>query len=90
MNNKIAIVTGGNSGIGKFTAEALKNHGCTVYDFSRRNIPNDGIKHISVDVTDEKAVIGAINKVITVEGRIDILVNCAGYGISGAVESVYK
>lgn len=86
MNNKIAIVTGGNSGIGKHTALSLKKQGCTVYDFSRRSISCPGIIHMSVDVTDENAVCNAVNEVIKNEGRIDILVNCAGYGISGAVE----
>ncbi len=86
MENKIAIVTGGNSGIGKCTALALKKAGCTVYDFSRREIKTEGIIHISVDVTDEKAVFSAVETVSKKEGRIDILVNCAGFGISGAVE----
>ena len=86
MENKIAIVTGANSGIGRCTAAALKEHGCTVYDFSRRDIPTPGIRHIKVDVTDEASIENAISKVIADEGRIDILVNCAGFGISGAVE----
>ncbi|MBE6773559.1 MAG: SDR family oxidoreductase [Ruminococcaceae bacterium] len=86
MNKKIAIVTGGNSGIGRCTAISLKNSGCTVYDFSRRNIPVDGIKHIKTDVTDENSVKSAVEKVICEEGKIDILINCAGFGISGAVE----
>lgn len=86
MKNKVVIVTGGNSGIGKYTAQAFKEHGCTVYDLSRRNIPNDGIIHISTDITDEARVQSAIEKIIGEQGQIDILVNCAGYGISGAVE----
>ena len=83
---KTAIVTGASSGIGRCTAVALKNAGCTVYDFSRRDIPVDGIKHISVDVTDEAGVKAAVKQVAENEGKIDILINCAGFGISGAVE----
>lgn len=83
---KTAIVTGASSGIGRCTAVALKNAGCTVYDFSRRDIPVDGIKHISVDVTDEAGVKTAVKQVAENEGKIDILINCAGFGISGAVE----
>ena len=83
---KTAIVTGGNSGIGAETAKALYNLGCTVYEFSRRNIPAENIIHITCDVTDEKAVEAAVNNVIEKEGKVDILVNCAGFGISGAVE----
>lgn len=86
MNKKVAVVTGGNSGIGKCTALALKNKGLTVYEFSRRDIKTDGIFHISVDVTDEDAVKSAVEKVISEQGRIDILINCAGFGISGACE----
>ena len=86
MANKIVVVTGGNSGIGKYTAEAFVKKGCTVYDLSRREIKNEGIAHISTDVTDEKQVENAIGKIIDEQGRIDILINCAGFGISGAVE----
>lgn len=86
MNKTVAVVTGGNSGIGKSTAEALKRRGITVYEFSRRDIRTDGITHITADVTDEKAVIAAVNEVIAAEGKIDILISCAGFGISGAVE----
>lgn len=86
MNKKVAIVTGGNSGIGKQTALALKALGCTVYDFSRREIIVDGIKHINVNVTDEQRVISAVKQVADNEKFIDIVVNCAGFGISGAVE----
>lgn len=86
MDNKIAIVTGGNSGIGKYTALALKKKGCTVYEFSRREILTDGINHITTDVTDEAQVMSSVNEILEKEGRIDILINCAGYGISGAVE----
>ena len=86
MNNKIAIVTGGNSGIGKCTALSLLKAGCTVYDFSRRELPANGIKFVKTDVTDEKNVLALVKYVIEKEGHIDILINCAGFGISGAVE----
>ena len=83
---KVAIVTGGNSGIGLETAKALYDSGCTVYEFSRRNIDNKNIIHITCDVTDEIAVQTAVSAVVEKEGGVDILVNCAGFGISGAVE----
>lgn len=44
---KIVIVTGGSSGIGRCTASALRDNGCIVYEFSRRNIPMEGIRSIS-------------------------------------------
>ena len=86
MEKKIAIVTGGSGGIGLETAKALRDAGCRVYELSRRSVKTDGIEHISCDVTDEAAVNSAVKGVIGAEGRLDILVCCAGFGISGAVE----
>lgn len=83
---KTALVTGGSSGIGRYTAAALKNAGFKVYEFSRRDVPQNGVKHISVDVTNEDEVRKAVAQILAVEGHIDVLVNCAGFGISGAVE----
>ena len=84
--NKIAVVTGASSGIGRCTAKALRDMGCKVYDLSRRNIPLENVTHIKTDITDENQVMSAVKEIIANEGRIDILVNCAGFGISGAVE----
>ena len=83
---EVAIVTGGTSGIGKYAAETLRDRGCRVWVFSRRPASLAGMEHLSVDVTDEAAVQEAVQTVLEKEGRIDILVNCAGFGISGAVE----
>lgn len=83
---KTAIVTGGSSGIGFHVAKCLRSEGLEVYEFSRREVPDSLFHHISVDVTDEAAVQEAVSKVLQETGRIDILVNCAGFGISGAVE----
>ena len=86
METKVAIVTGASSGIGRHTASSLLKNGCRVYDFSRRDIPIENVTHIKVDVTDEENVFEAVNSVYEREGRLDIVINCAGYGISGAVE----
>ena len=83
---KVAIVTGGSSGIGLNVAKSLKAAGCTVYEFSRREVPDSEFFHIGVDVTDEENVKRAVDEVLAKEEKIDILVNCAGFGISGAVE----
>lgn len=83
---KTAIVTGGTSGIGKATAQALIKNGFTVYEFSRRENGIEGMNHISVDITDENSVREAVKIVFDKEKRIDLLVNNAGFGISGAVE----
>lgn len=82
----VAIVTGGSSGIGRETARYLASGGVKVYEFSRRSCAQEGIVHMGVDVTDESAVEEMTQKVFAQEGQIDILVNCAGFGISGAVE----
>ena len=86
MEKKVAIVTGGSSGIGKCTAQALCDLGCTVYEFSRGGSEQPGIRHLSVDVTSEDGVRAAVEHIAAREGKVDILVNCAGFGISGAVE----
>lgn len=86
MKHNIAVVTGGSSGIGLYTAQALRDAGCVVYALSRRAFSCDGIHHICADVTDEAAVRAALQQIMNEDGKIDIVVNCAGFGISGAVE----
>lgn len=86
QTNKVAVVTGGSSGIGRETASALRALGCTVYELSRRNRENVGVLHIPCDVSDEAQVSAAVATVFQAEGRIDIFINNAGFGISGAAE----
>ncbi len=86
MANRVAVVTGGSSGIGRCTAAALRDAGCTVYELSRREVKADGVKHITADITNEEQVKAAVETITAQEGRIDILVNNAGFGISGAAE----
>ena len=86
MGEKVAIVTGGSSGIGLETAKALAASGCRVYVLCRRAFAHDGLTALRADVTDEAAVRRAVDAVAAECGTVDILVNCAGFGISGAVE----
>ena len=77
--NKVAIVTGGTSGIGLAAVKALREQGCTVYALSRHG-------DVVCDVSEEQSARAAAQAVLEKEGRIDVLVNCAGFGISGAAE----
>lgn len=83
---RVCVLTGGSSGIGKATAELLAKNGFTVYELSRKGADMDGIRHITADVTEPEQVKAAIATVLEAEGQIDLLVNNAGFGISGAVE----
>ncbi len=84
--SRVCIITGGSSGIGLCTAQELRAQGCTVYELSRREAGAEGLVHIRADVTDEASLRAAVDEIMRREGRIDIVINCAGFGISGAVE----
>lgn len=87
MSDKVCLVTGGSSGIGKEIVRLFCDRGYTVYEFSRsEKTVNSKAEHIQADVTDEKGINEAVRYIIDKSGRIDILVNCAGFGISGAIE----
>lgn len=83
---QIAVVTGGSSGIGLGTVKALLDRGCKVYELSRKDFEYGVVTHRRLDVTDEAEVKRVIKSIYDQESRIDILINCAGFGISGAVE----
>lgn len=93
MDSKVALVTGGSSGIGEVAARELKKAGFTVYAAARRTdrmaaLEQDGIRTLALDVTDDASARTAVERVIAAEGRIDVLVNNAGYGSYGALEEV--
>jgi NAD(P)-dependent dehydrogenase (short-subunit alcohol dehydrogenase family) len=87
----IALVTGASSGIGKATAERLSAAGYTVYGTSRRATRADQqpFAMLSLDVTQDESADAAVAEVIRREGRIDLLVNNAGFSVApaGAEES---
>jgi len=93
MEKKIILVTGASSGIGKATAEQLLTEGHIVYGAARRVekmqfLETAGGKAIAMDITDEEAVKQAVQQIIDEQGRIDVLVNNAGYAVYGPVETV--
>lgn len=90
MSQKIVFITGASSGIGKAIAEYLHAKNYKVYGTSRNpsNYPNAKIKLIPLDVTDQESIRKAIDQVIHIENRIDVLINNAGAGITGALEEI--
>jgi short-subunit dehydrogenase len=90
---KIVLVTGASAGIGYATAKFLAENGYKVYGAARRTdrlneLGSVGVEPIAMDVTDDDAMINGIQQIIANEGRIDVLINNAGFGSYGAVEDV--
>src|SRR5436853_4922691 len=87
--DRVALVTGASSGIGEAAARALVRSGFAVYGTSRRAAPGEkrgGVVFLPLDVTDDESVANAVREVLDRSGRIDVLVNNAGLGVSGAAE----
>ena len=84
--DKICVITGGSSGIGKACAEKFSQNGWKVYELSRSGADFDGVKHITADVSKFETVENAIGQIYNEAGKIDLLINNAGFGISGAAE----
>ncbi|MEV7010630.1 oxidoreductase [Streptosporangium sp. NPDC051022] len=88
---RVALVTGASSGIGAAAARRLKDAGFVVYAAARRvdrmsSLKETGIEVLSLDVTDEASVSAAVKTIAERSGRLDVLVNNAGYGSYGAIE----
>lgn len=91
--DKTALVTGASSGIGAATALRLHGLGYTVYGAARRldrlqDLAAQGIRPLAMDVTDDTSMVDGVRRVVAETGRIDVLVNNAGYGSYGALEDV--
>jgi NAD(P)-dependent dehydrogenase (short-subunit alcohol dehydrogenase family) len=85
-NHKVALVTGASSGIGEATAQRLSQAGYTVYGTSRRGNPagQRTFEMLPLDVTSDASVDAAVQQLVAREGRIDLLVNNAGFGVAAA------
>jgi NAD(P)-dependent dehydrogenase (short-subunit alcohol dehydrogenase family) len=88
--NKIVLITGGSSGIGKAIGEYLSQKGYVVYGTIRNheNIKNSMFPLLALEVKNPESIEAAIKKVIAISGRIDVLINNAGVGITGPLEEI--
>src|SRR3989442_14725584 len=91
MNDKkVALVTGVSSGIGRATATLLSGRGFRVFGTMRKpseiNGPLEGVELVRLDVRDEESVRSCVRTVLDRAGRIDALVNNAGYALIGSLE----
>lgn len=83
---KIAVITGGSSGIGLATAQYLTDKDFMVHSIALSECPDKRIISHVCDVTDEEGINKIFAGIFAAAKRIDILINCAGFGISGAIE----
>ena len=93
MARKIALVTGASAGIGRAITKLLADNGYYVFASARRMdrlemLRSDSIEPLQFDVTDFDMVNTAISHIHSSKGRVDVLVNNAGYGVYGTVEGL--
>lgn len=88
--SKVILITGGSSGIGKAVGEFLHHKGFTVYGTSRNpeRITSSIFPLVQLDVRNADSIQEAIAKIITKTGRLDVVINNAGVGITGPLEEI--
>lgn len=89
----VVLITGASTGIGKATAIYLAQKGCIVYGAARRveimqDLISFGIHPIRIDLTQDDSLVACVNQILAEAGRIDVLVNNAGFGCYGSIEDV--
>ena len=89
----VVLITGASSGIGFGTAQALARQGHRVYAAARRTelmepLRADGVEILKMDVTNSASMTAGVEQLLAKEGRIDVLINNAGFGYFGAIENV--
>jgi NAD(P)-dependent dehydrogenase (short-subunit alcohol dehydrogenase family) len=88
--SKVVLITGGSSGIGKSIGEFLHHKGFVVYGTSRNpeQVSNSVFPLVALDVRNTDSIFAAVAKVIATSGRLDIVINNAGVGITGPLEEI--
>lgn len=91
--HRIALVTGASAGIGEATVKRLIQDGWKVYAVARRldrmePLRRLGAELLALDLTDDASIVAAVEAIRAADGRLDLLVNNAGYGSYGALEDV--
>ncbi|PBI86798.1 putative oxidoreductase [Flavobacterium sp. ACN2] len=88
--SKVVLITGGSSGIGKSIGEFLHQKGFVVYGTSRNpeKVLNSVFPLVALDVRNSDSIKTAVNKIIKTSGRLDIVINNAGVGITGPLEEI--
>jgi short-subunit dehydrogenase len=93
QDKKVILITGASAGMGKEFAKQLLRDGHMVYGAARRldkmsDLSQLGVKTMQMDVTDDASMVQGVDNIVRTEGRIDILINNAGFGSYGAIEDV--
>ena len=88
--SKVVLITGGSSGIGKSIGEFLHHKGFVVYGTSRNpeQVSNSVFPLFALDVRNTDSIVAAVAKIIATSGRLDIVINNAGVGITGPLEEI--
>ena len=88
--SKVVLITGGSSGIGKSIGDFLHQKGFIVYGTSRNpeKITNSIFPLLALDVRDKQSIVNCVAEVIQKSGRLDIVINNAGVGITGPIEEI--
>ena len=92
-DKQVILITGASAGMGKEFAKQLLQDGHIVYGAARRlDKMNDlrqlGVRIMTMDVTDDASMVQVVDSILKSEGRIDVLINNAGFGSYGAIEDV--
>ncbi|MFD2909173.1 SDR family oxidoreductase [Flavobacterium ardleyense] len=88
--SKVVLITGGSSGIGKSIGEFLHQKGFVVYGTSRNpeKITNSMFPLVALDVRNKESIVKCVAEVIHKSGRLDVVINNAGVGITGPIEEI--